>query len=180
MSWQRVSCTHGRCTASARQTPAAPADCKDLSVDDLAGLQLERETIRTETSKVCELGGVITHGANQPIRRRLPDRIEETEEHVEDDLGGVSRVVNVHPVCSRRSACAGICPWRYLLTVVEQKSCELLLLIFICPGMNKKDEDKQTDPAKPRAQATGVAFLVKEEPEGDRTENLGNPIDKVV
>jgi hypothetical protein len=59
---------------------------------------------------VRELGGIVAHGANQPIRRRLPDGIEKTEEHVEDDLGGVSRVVNVHPVCSRRSACAGICP----------------------------------------------------------------------
>ena len=63
------------------------------TVSEKPGLR-ERET-RTETGEVSELGGVVGHGAHEPVGGGLPHGVEDTAEDVQPDPAGVAVVVEV-------------------------------------------------------------------------------------
>ena len=52
---------------------------------------------RTETGEVSELGGVVGHGAHEPVRGRLPRGVEDTAEDVQPDVGDVGVILEVNP-----------------------------------------------------------------------------------
>jgi hypothetical protein len=87
---------YGIPTASARHTPAAPADCKDwnprLNVFALTSCHM---TYLIEASKMCELARIIGHGSHEPVSGRLPHCVEQATEDVQKDTAYVGTISEV-------------------------------------------------------------------------------------
>ena len=85
--------THETPAPSALQTPAAPADCIDLSRKVPHGQWLTRYQSReylTESSEVRQPLGRIRHGPDQPIRRGLPHRVQQPKHDIKEQTRDVS------------------------------------------------------------------------------------------
>ena len=97
---------YGMPTASARQMPAAPADWIDLSVRTISRtsmVALPSETgALTEAGEMRELGGVIRHCTHEPIRSRLPHRVQQAAEYVQPYPRSVACIVYVETVILAR------------------------------------------------------------------------------
>ena len=49
----------------------------------------EKHLVHTESRKISQLGRVIGHGAHEPIYSRLPHRVEDATEDIQEGFGGV-------------------------------------------------------------------------------------------
>lgn len=103
-----ITDTYGTPTASARQTPAAAADCNDLSVENKPAVSEIPATKPilvkrccaaiqglTESCKVCQLGGIVGHGSHKPVSTSLPHRIQKTTEDVQPHMTHVIAVMDI-------------------------------------------------------------------------------------
>lgn len=76
--------------------PAAPALCTDLSTMVLGygGIPEDGDEL-TESTEMCEFCRIVRHCAHQPVRRRLPHRVEQTAAYVQKHAPDVRTIENV-------------------------------------------------------------------------------------
>ncbi len=116
--------------------------------------------LRTESSKESKLRRVVGHGTHEPVRRRLPHRVEQTAKDVEKHAPDIWLVVYVDALVSR---CAGV-----------------LLLVKVSPDVHDEHHEEEGGPASVRANATRDGLAVEEETDEDRADDLGDPIEEIV
>ena len=143
----------------------------------------EQRKRRTETGEVSELGGVVGHGAHEPVRGRLPRSIEDTAEDVQPDVADVDVVLEVDPwERAIGERLAGVVPagitgkYRFRRRARGQDS----LLVEVRPDVDDEDQDEEREPASVGTDAPADAALIEEETHEDGTDHLGEPVDEIV
>jgi len=116
-----------------------------------------------EARKVRQFPGIVRQCAHDPVRVRLPGRVQDSVERIEQTVPREIRVVNVHTTEPRRRLCL----------VRRARDPELGLEPAAPDGEDQHEEER---PASDRAAAARHKRVVKEPAEEEGSDDLCEPV----
>ena len=138
----------------------------------------------TEPGKMRQPLRRIRHGPNQPIRRRLPHRVQQPKTNIKQHTRNVSLIPHPQLLGFRRYALPRIIPIRIgidMRTLSEGKEPERnTLLVIPRPDVNAHNHTQQNRPSQERPHPPPILFLIEQQPNQHAPEDLRYPIHRVV
>ena len=139
----------------------------------------------TESSKMRQPLRRIRHSPNQPIRRSLPHRIQQTKANIKQHTRNVSLVPHSQLLGFWRYTLPRIIPDRIRYETLRKRKRtregpENTLLIIPRPNMNPHNHAQQNRPSQERPNPPPILLLVKQQPDRNAPKDLRYPIHRIV